>query len=77
MKVVPRHLVKRLKVMMPYWRNQLRREEQYMRLHGETSVKKSSDISYQRQRAFIEAQNQRLKEQLISPIAYFPKAKTA
>jgi hypothetical protein len=73
MKIVPRHLVKRLKIMMPYWRNQLEREKQYQRITAETSVKQSSDVSFERQRAFIEAQNQRLKEQLLRPKPYFPQ----
>jgi hypothetical protein len=73
MKVVPRNIVKRLKLMMPYWRRQLRKEEQYQRLTSETSVRAASDVSYERQKAFIEAQNDRLKEQLITPKAWFPQ----
>ena len=73
MKIVPRNIVKRLKIMMPYWRRQLRKEEQYQRLTSETSVRSASDISYDRQKAFIEAQNVRLKEQLLTPKAWFPQ----
>lgn len=72
MKIVPRHLVKRLKVMMPYWRNQLAREFRWQRLAKESSVKQPSNVSFDRQRAFIEAQNARLKQQLLHPTSYFP-----
>ena len=74
MKVVPRHLVKRLKVMMPYWRRQMRKEQQLMALATETSVTKASSISAQRQDSFIQAQKQRLLEQLLRPKPFFPRA---
>lgn len=71
MKSVPRHIVKKLKFMMPYWRNQLRREFQYQHIHAEASVKTPSEISYDRQKEFIQAQNERLKQQLLNPVSYF------
>lgn len=77
MKVVPRHLVKRLKVLMPYWRNQMRKEQQLTMLATEASVTSASDISFQRQRDFIFAQQKRLREQLLRPKPYFPRATTA
>jgi len=72
MKVVPRHLVKRLKVLMPYWRTQMHKEVQLTRLAAEPSVTQPSDISYQRQKEFIEAQQQRMMDQLLHPKPYFP-----
>lgn len=71
MKIVPRHLVKRLKVMMPYWKNQMRKEQQLATLATEASVSAPSDISFQRQRVFIQAQRERLMQQLINPKPYF------
>lgn len=77
MKVVPRHLVKRLKVLMPYWRNQMRKEQQLTVLATEPSVTQASDVSFQRQKSFILAQQARLREQLLRPKPYFPKADAA
>jgi hypothetical protein len=77
MKIVPRHLVKRLKVMMPYWKNQMRKEQQLATLATETSVTKPSDISFQRQRVFIQAQRERLMQQLVNPRPYFVRPAAA
>jgi len=60
-----------IKFMMPYWRNQLRKETQLMELHREKSVAEPSRVSYERQREFIMAQQERLRQNRINPKNWF------
>jgi len=60
-----------IKFMMPYWRNQLRKETQLMELHREKSVTEPSRVSYERQREFIMAQQERLRQNRINPKNWF------
>jgi len=73
MKLVPRHLVARLKILMPYWKNQMRKERTLALVNSEASVKTPSQTSMQRQQEFINAQKERLMQQLLTPKPWFPR----
>lgn len=77
MKIVPRHLVPTLKIMMPYWKRQMRKEQQLLKINTETSVNTTSNVSYERQKQFIEEQNKRLRQQLLHPTSYFAQSAAA
>jgi len=76
MKLVPRHLLKRLKIMMPYWKRQMRKEQQLITLSTESSVKTASALSMQRQKVFIQAQRERMSQQLLQPKPFFPRVES-
>ncbi len=66
-KIVPLHIVRVLKRMMPYWKKQMRLEKQMIKVNSEASVKAPSALSLQRQADILKETKDRLRQQLLNP----------